>query len=162
MVIGSGTKLHQTNTVSNRFEREVDVSGNVSGFDECVEGGEKREADRLKLGVGIVERRLEGIDVGEEGSEVIDGEDEVLIVGLADLLDFRLLGSSEVAEVLEQRIGLAGSEDLADKWAHILAVADGRGEEQLVEFFSRVCAFRGRRSHFPPRFCGLHRVLVGE
>ncbi|KAM1058201.1 hypothetical protein ACFX1X_031746 [Malus domestica] len=162
MAIGSGAELQQATTVSDRFKREVDVPGNVAGFDEGVEGGKERKADGLELGVGIGEGRLEGIDVGEERSEVVHGEDEVLVVGLADLLDFRLLGAGEVAEVLEQRLGLPGSKGLSDEWAHILAVADGGGEEQLIEFFSRVAVFRSGRSHFPPRFRVLHRGDVRE
>ncbi|TQE03849.1 hypothetical protein C1H46_010513 [Malus baccata] len=52
-------------------------------------------------------------------------------------------------------LGLPGSEGLAEQGTHILAVADGGGEEQLVEFFSRVAVFHGGRSYFPLRLCGL-------
>lgn len=162
MVIGSGTELQQTNTVSDRLERQVDVLADVSSFHEGVKGGQERCSDGLKLSVGFGERRLEGVHVGEKGSEVIHGLDEVLVVRPADLLDFRLLGAREMAEVEEQRLGLARSEGLADKGSHILAVRDGRGEEQLVEFLTRISVIGGRRSHFTARFCGVHRGSGGD
>lgn len=88
MVIGSGTELQQTNTVSDRLERQVDVLANVSSFHEGVKGGQERYSHGLKPSVGFGDRRLEGVHVGEKGSKVIHGLDEVLVVSPADLLDF--------------------------------------------------------------------------
>lgn len=69
------------------------------------------------MGVGIGEGGFEGIDVGEEGTEVVDSLDEVLVVGPADVLDFGLFGSGEVSEVVKESLGFAGGEGLADERA---------------------------------------------
>lgn len=100
MAVGAGAIFHQLNALSDRVDGEVDVPGYIPRFDEGVEGGEERASDGLELGVGVREGGLEGFDVGEEGSEIVDGEDEVLVVRLADLFDLGLFGASEVAEVV--------------------------------------------------------------
>ena len=41
---------------------------------------------RLEVGVGVGEGNLEGVGVREERVDVVGGADEVLIVGLADIL----------------------------------------------------------------------------
>lgn len=100
-----------------RFDGESDVLAFVAGLDEGIQGGEQGEGDRLKLGVGNGERRFEGIDVGEEGAEVVDCHDEVLVVGPTDVLDFGLFGSGEVSEVVKEDLGFTGGEGLADEGA---------------------------------------------
>lgn len=107
-----------------------------------------------------MESGFEGIDVGEEGSEVIDGGDEVLVVGLADVFDLGFFGLGEVAEVVEEGLGLAGGEGLADEGAEVLAVADGGGEEELVEFVAGV-AVCGGRGDFTAGLGGLHGRTCG-
>lgn len=146
-MVRSGAEVHQADAGAHRIECEVDVLGDISSFHEGVEGREQRAAHRLELRVGVPQRGLEGIDVGEEGSEVVDGQDEVLVVGLADLLDFGLFGSGELPEVVKKGLGLAGHEGLADERPYVLAVADGRRQQQLVQLVRRVAVFR-RRCHF--------------
>lgn len=132
-MIGSGTDLDQADTRGERLEREIDVHRNGACLEEGVEGGEEWTGDGLEPGVGVGESGLEGVDVGEEGLEVVDGHDEVLVVGLADLLDFRLLGSRKVAEVVVQSLGLPRREGLADEGPQVLVVAYGRGEQHLLQ-----------------------------
>lgn len=69
----------------------------------------------MELGVGIGERGFERIDVGEEGSEIVDGEDEVLVVSLADFFDLGFFGAGEVAEVVVEGFGVAGGEGFSDE-----------------------------------------------
>lgn len=71
----------------------------------------------MELGVGVREGRFERFDVGEEGLEVVDGVDEVLVVSFADLLDLGLFGSGEELEVVEERLRLACAEGFADERA---------------------------------------------
>ena len=159
MAVRARAHLHQLHARAHGLNREVDVPRNVSRLDEGVEGGEKRARDGLELGVGVGEGGLEVVDVGEERSEVVDGEDEVLVVLLADLFDLGLFGARELAEVVEESLRLAGGEGLADEGAEVLVVADGGGEEELVELVGGVVAVR--RSDFPARgLGGVHRVGV--
>lgn len=104
-------------TGPKRFDGESDVLAFVAGLDEGVQGGEQGEGDGLKLGVGNGERGFEGIDVGEEGAEVVDCHDEVLVVGPTNVLDFGLFGSGEVSEVVKEGLGFTGGEGLADEGA---------------------------------------------
>ena len=62
-----------------------------------------------------------------KGSEVVNGEDEILIVGVA-----HLTGAGEGAEVVEDGFRVAEGEGLADKGAQIIAVADRRGDVEEV------------------------------
>ncbi|PON35677.1 hypothetical protein TorRG33x02_350980 [Trema orientale] len=117
MVVRSGTELHEPDAGRDRLEREAHVPGDVPSLDEGVERREEGGSDGLELGVGVGERGFERIDIGEQRSEVIDGQDEVLVVSLADLFDFRLLGPGEVAEMVEEGLGLAGSEGFPDEGA---------------------------------------------
>ena len=71
----------------------------------------------MELGFGVREGRFERFDVGEEGLEVVDGVDEVLVVSFADLLDLGLFGSGEELEVVEERLRLACAEGFADERA---------------------------------------------
>lgn len=161
MEVGAGAEIHEADAGGDGGEGEVDVGGDGAGLEEGVEGVEEREGDGLEGGVGAGEGGLEGVDVGEEGSEVVDGEDEVLVVGLADLLDLGLLGAGEVAEVVEEAVGLAGGEGPADEGAQVLVVADGGGEEELVLLVGGVAAVRGGGGHLAPRLGrGLHRRLL--
>ncbi|KAF7839899.1 putative L-type lectin-domain containing receptor kinase S.5 [Senna tora] len=90
--------FHQLNTSSHKIEIEINVFRNISSFDESIKEREEWE-----------------------GSKVIDGEDEILVVCLADLLDLGYFGESEVTEVVEKGVGLA------EKWPQVFIVADGGG-----------------------------------
>lgn len=68
---------------------------------------------------------FEGIDVGEEGSEVIDGHNEVFVVSPANVLDFRLFGSGEVFKVVKKSFRFTGGKGFANEGSYIFAVADG-------------------------------------
>jgi hypothetical protein len=46
-------------------------------------------------------------------------------VSLADFFDLRLFGPREVAEVVEESLGLSRCKSLADEWTYVLVVADG-------------------------------------
>lgn len=157
MVIRSGAELHKPNAVPDRFESQVHIPRDVPRFDEGIERREERKSDRLDLRVGVREGRFQRIDVGEKRSEVVDGEDEVLVMSLADLLDFGLLGAREVAEAVEEGLGLAGGEGLADEGSQVLAVSDGGGKEELVELVGGVAVLGRRRSDFAASFRGVHR-----
>lgn len=53
-------------------------------------------------------------------------------MSFADFFDLGLFRASEVAEVEEERLGLARCEGLADEGSYVLVVADGGREEELV------------------------------
>ncbi|CAL5324713.1 unnamed protein product [Camellia sinensis] len=85
--------------------------------------------DTLSAGVER-DRGFGRIDVGEERSEIVDGNDEVLVVSSADIFDLSLLGFGEVAEMVEESLGLAGGEEkeLVEFVGGVAAVCGGDGE----------------------------------
>lgn len=156
MAVRACANFHELDACADGVDGEVNVLRDVARFDEGIERGEERARDGLELGVGVGKRGLERIDVGEKGSEVVDGEDEVLVVSLAHFFDLRLFGPCEVAEVVVECFWLAGGEGLANEGTEVLVVADGRGEEELVELVAGVVAV-GRNDFPARRFGGEHR-----
>lgn len=161
MGIGARAELNELSAGAEGFNGQGDVSALVSGLDKGIQGSQERYSDGLELRVGIGEGGFEGINVGEEGTEVVDGHDEVLIVGPADVLDFGLFGSGEVTEVVVEGLGFAGGEGLADEGTQVFAVADGNGEEELVLLVRRIPIFISRRNYFPAQLGGVHDDDVG-
>ncbi|KAJ8617971.1 hypothetical protein MRB53_014157 [Persea americana] len=104
--------------------------------------------DGLEDGIGAGKGGFEGIDIREEGSEVVDGEDEVLVVGAADLLDLGFAGASKGAEVVEEDFRVARGGGLANKRAQIIAVANRRGDMEEVLLVLRNWGRRRRRERF--------------
>ena len=86
----------------------------------------------MEDGIRAGEGGFEGINVGEEGSEVVDSEDEVLVVGATDLLDLGFVRAGEGAEVVEEGFKVAGGEGLADEEAQIIAVGDRQGDVEGI------------------------------
>jgi len=70
--------------------------------------------------VGRREGALERVGVGEEGAEVVDGADEVVEVGAAELLDLGLPVPHRGTERGEQRLGAAARERPAHEGAQVL------------------------------------------
>ena len=79
-----------------------------------------------------VEGALERVGVGEEGAEVVDGADEVVEVGAAELLDLGLPVPHRGPERGEQRLGAAARERPAHEGAQVLPSRDGGGELREV------------------------------
>jgi len=82
--------------------------------------------------VGRREGALERVGVGEEGAEVVDGADEVVEVGAAELLDLGLPVPHRGTERGEQRLGAAARERPAHEGAQVLPSRDGGGELREV------------------------------
>ena len=118
--------------------------------EEGLERGEQRGRRGQERGVGRREGALERVGVGEEGAEVVDGADEVVEVGAAELLDLGLPVPHRGAERGEQRLGAAASERPAHEGAQVLPGRDGGGELREVRLGRRgggrrVSAARRRR-----------------
>lgn len=113
----------------------------------------------MESGVGVVKRGFERIDVGEKGSEIVNGHDEVLVVSTANVFDLGFLCLGEVFEEVEKGFRFAGGEGFADEGAEVFAVADGGGEEELVLLVGGVAVLR-RRSDFPAGFDRVHFDLT--
>ena len=94
--------------------------------------GEQRGRRGQERGVGRREGALERVGVGEEGAEVVDGADEVVEVGAAELLDLGLPVPHRGTERGEQRLGAAARERPAHEGAQVLPSRDGGGELREV------------------------------
>jgi len=118
--------------------------------EEGLERGEQRGRRGEERGVGRREGALERVGVGEEGAEVVDGADEVVEVGAAELLDLGLPVPHRGTERGEQRLGAAARERPAHEGAQVLPSRDGGGELREVRLGRggggrRVSAARRRR-----------------
>ena len=118
--------------------------------EEGLERGEQRGRRGQERGVGRREGALERVGVGEEGAEVVDGADEVVEVGAAELLDLGLPVPHRGTERGEQRLGAAARERPAHEGAQVLPSRDGGGELREVRLGRcgggrRVSAARRRR-----------------
>ena len=100
--------------------------------EEGLERGEQRGRRGQERGVGRREGALERVGVGEEGAEVVDGADEVVEVGAAELLDLGLPVPHRGTERGEQRLGAAARERPAHEGAQVLPGRDGGGELREV------------------------------
>ena len=85
--------------------------------------GEQRGRRGQERGVGRREGALERVGVGEEGAEVVDGADEVVEVGAAELLDLGLPVPHRGTERGKQRLGAAARERPAHEGAQVLPAA---------------------------------------
>ena len=94
--------------------------------------------------MGRREGALERVGVGEEGAEVVDGADEVVEVGAAELLDLGLPVPHRGTERGEQRLGAAARERPAHEGAQVLPSRDGGGE------LREVCLGRGAGGRSAP------------
>jgi len=73
-------------------------------------------------------------------------------VSLAHFLNLGLLRAGKVTEVVVEHLRLAGGEGLPDERAYVLVVADGGGQEKLVQFICGLVAVC--RNNFPARWFG--------
>jgi hypothetical protein len=110
--VGPCGECEQEDAAAGGGERGGDVPGERARGEEGLERGEQRRGGGEERSVGGGERALErvGVGVGEEGAEVVDGSDEVVEVGAAELLDLGLPVTRRAAERGEQRLGVAERE----------------------------------------------------